>query len=521
MKKLIALLLILCMCTAMLVSCDMGDVFGVTDNGGSDNDNDDNNDGKNDADAKEDENGGSEQNGGKIPDISDVEKVKGEEITERELQEMKDGYTNYTLVSTIEGIAGTEGTEGTEGESIPFKSISKRDGSAFEMYSYSGDALISGEAGFKIDGKTVYFHLDTETGKWVKDETTSVYIEYPLENMPIELDDLTYDSESGSYVAKGMEAEGQKLDMELKFKDGKCIYCCIEQEIFEKNISMKYAFSDYGTTKVITPDAKDMILEAEKDEENGGAGGGMLPDVNDNIKPVPDNSESKNPDSSEKLPEMNGGANEMYPYPEGDKDQGDRQFEEVTEEKWEYIIKRDCTSDNYTYDTKRYINGEDYGLSFRIAGNRFSMLDFSKHEKNEAVGFVKNGEQELYIYDTKSGEWVLDEYRMISLANPVADLAGFDYSDFKFDENNRIYVTEVDDGDFVVTISIGFLDGHVGFIRTESGDDFIEVYFSDYGKTYVHIPEELGGGDNSDDSVSNDSSSESVDSGYGPSHPAM
>ncbi|MBO5883160.1 MAG: hypothetical protein J6Q78_01995 [Clostridia bacterium] len=286
MKKLLALLLILCMCTAMLASCDMGDIFGVED-GSSDK-----GDGNGGDDSESD--GSSGTNDDKMPDISDMEKVKGEEITESDFQQMNEGFTNFTVVLEMEGMYDGEAN-------MPNKLVVKVAGDSYEEYTYCGDTLFSADALFNIDGSEVYCIYDMVTKKWIKNtDGYSSAMTYPLMDMPIELDDFTYDNESGSYIIENFEADGEKLNIEMKFKDGKCVYCRVEQDLMGHNVTMKYAFSNYGTTKVTTPDAKDIIMDEDK-EESMGPGTEMIPDVNDGpgaaMKPDMNDSDNKGDDS--------------------------------------------------------------------------------------------------------------------------------------------------------------------------------------------------------------------------------
>ena len=471
MKKILALMLILCMCVTMLASCDIIDSLGgeKSDDEAGNSENTDKKDGGKDS--------GDNMKG--FPDVSDAEKINGEKITERDFEKMIDGYSNFTV--TVEALYGT----------VIYAENIKVDGDVCVCYEYEGKELLYGAATFKIDSELVYCIYDVEKKAWEVEGDGLFSVEYPFMNFSVSYDELEYDAQSGSYFVDGVELDGATYDAEFRFRDGKPVYVSLQEQT-DRSDRMTFAFSDYGTTKVVTPKDEELIYDKSDAGEEDPDGGKTETDKNEG---------SGNTNAGDDIHE-NG-----KPYDPNSGKLPDGKYDSVgSANNWDFIFRRDCTFDNYSYDTDRVYGGEYFSMSFRRAGDKFYKIEKTDSGESVFCGFDDGGDQTVYMRDRSTGSWAKASYA-VDLTHPLSVMA-FNYSDFKQDSVSGIYYGTMETEGVTAEIAIGFYDGHVDFVEIsqdgEDGKSSVRVRFYDYEETWVDLPNEVvqDGSNGKDESVS-------------------
>ena len=242
MKRLFVFLLVFGMCSAMLASCDLfdpvmddyGDILGD----GADDDADRNN---GESGGNKDEESDPNMEG--FPDLTEIEAIKGEEITEEEFNKALWNHNNFTSVIYNMNDSGIIGTM-----------YHKADGKTYVTYESDGNKIIYGAAAFKVEGKIISCNYKSSKKSWEALEYNAT-AGYPLNGLPVVFEDLEFDAETGSYSVSGLEIENAITGWTFRFKDGNVVYAVMEREEMEKKTTRKFIFSDYGTTEVVSPDA--------------------------------------------------------------------------------------------------------------------------------------------------------------------------------------------------------------------------------------------------------------------------
>jgi hypothetical protein len=180
------------------------------------------------------------------PDETKADSIKGERITEEQWNTVLKGeYTNYTYTYV----------DGTVGGSVGTKMNVKLAGDTYERNVYSKGVLSSRTGRFLIDGALNYFEYDISTGAWIVLNNYSFTHNYPLKGFPIAFSDLVYNEATGAYRVEGMSMGGDaKVNMEFRFKDGYCVYVRMEQCADGSNTAnlayQMFVFAKYGETSV-------------------------------------------------------------------------------------------------------------------------------------------------------------------------------------------------------------------------------------------------------------------------------
>lgn len=264
MKKLLAVFLILTMCLCVLTACfdesaDTGADNGTNDNGTNDN-------GTNDSDSNNNENqngnGSSTENGGNTNQLnpSDLpvelpenapELEKGERVTEEIFKKViLEKYTNFTYEER--GVLNDRS----------FACICAVGGSQMISTRFENGVFDSRFGVFEMDGSLYHMTYDKDTEKWNLDfKTDSDENYFPINEMPCEFADLTFDEQTGNYIANIDMGEGDvKATIILRFNNEKLIYACAQAEEDGDTMTDEYYIYNYGSTTVGSFNKEDVVF---------------------------------------------------------------------------------------------------------------------------------------------------------------------------------------------------------------------------------------------------------------------
>lgn len=99
---------------------------------------------------------------------------------------------------------------------------------------------------------------DWEYGGLASDSAEDIAANVTITLSAFEYSSFTYESAAGLYVAHGLSMpmmDGQEVDVEIKFRDGKLAYAEVIMTESGETVSQRMSFSDYGRTVIQIPDA--------------------------------------------------------------------------------------------------------------------------------------------------------------------------------------------------------------------------------------------------------------------------
>ena len=226
MKKLIALLLVLCVCTALFVACQTSD-------------------------TPDDPTPPSGDQGGNTPGGETPEKL-GEQITAEQWAAMTAGgsnpFTNYT------GVMKETDSDGA------VTSVTVMLNGAEYIVTMQQGTMTMKFAAFLMDSELCYFTYNAETEKWVEQESESMMASmaksYILAGCPYPFTQLVYNEETGVYTCSYLEdaEDTEPEQVEAIFKNG----ALVQMKVVEGSTLVEITGSDYGTTVVPRPTAEEI-----------------------------------------------------------------------------------------------------------------------------------------------------------------------------------------------------------------------------------------------------------------------
>lgn len=230
MKKLISVLLLLCVCATLLVACqgpaDKPEKPEIPNTPG---------------------NGGGEEEGGGEGDVLHGEPITAE-IWETFTASGARPYENFTAT-----MKATYSSGGIREGSV------RRAGEEYTVTIKQGTEEIT-TGTFLIDGVLGHYSYDPDTDTWGKTTSNAMesQLNSPLASFPFDFEELSYHEETGSYsfaMYPGEDKQGEPvMRFEVCFKSGRLVYFKYE----EPGSVSEWRGSDFGTTVVKRPAASEI-----------------------------------------------------------------------------------------------------------------------------------------------------------------------------------------------------------------------------------------------------------------------